>query len=504
MAVYGLNTAGQILGYLRDSTGVYRSVLRSLDGREWTEIAVPGASETFASGLNNRGEVVGSYTDREGIHSFLRTATGTYNTFDIPGPTGAVGTKPTPRAVNDYGDMAGRYSAGGLVEDGFFLSADRTTLAVIQAAAITQAAAINNAREIVGTLRIGGSYRLHHGFLWKPDGSIRLIDMPGGSLETSVVALNNRGQMVANGVVLNRDGSSSAPDPTFGGTVLAIDDSGRLVGTKSEGGVYRGFLATPIDAPQPVIRPVRGVISASAFGGLETIAPGSWIEIYGSKLSEATRPWTAADFLGDRAPTALEGVSVTVNGRPAYVSYVSPGQVNAQVPSDLTPGPAQVVVTRSGQRSTGYRTTVAATAPGLMAIAGDVVYTAAVALYPDFKTYALPDRLYDTVPPFPPVPTRRAKPGDTLILYGIGFGGVNPAVGAGQIAATQNAIQGNLEILVSGLPAKVMYAGLAPGTVGLYQFNVIVPEGVFDPAPLQIRLNGSESEQRKLYLAVAP
>src|ERR1041384_6972056 len=107
------------------------------------------------------------------------------------------------------------------------------------------------------------------------------------------------------------------------------------------------FLAVPSAGASPAIRPVKGVVSASAFGGFETIAPGSWIEIYGSNLAPVTRPWQTSDFTGDAAPTSLDGVSVTINGRRAFLSYISPGQVNAQVPAGLSASPAQVVVTNS-------------------------------------------------------------------------------------------------------------------------------------------------------------
>jgi Peptidyl-prolyl cis-trans isomerase (rotamase) - cyclophilin family len=96
----------------------------------------------------------------------------------------------------------------------------------------------------------------------------------------------------------------------------------------------------------------NGIITASTFGGFTAAAPGSFIEIYGKNLAGTTRQWGSADFVDGNAPTVLDGVSVTVNDRPAYVFSVSPGQVNVQIPSDVPTGaPVPVVVSYKGQNS---------------------------------------------------------------------------------------------------------------------------------------------------------
>ena len=82
---------------------------------------------------------------------------------------------------------------------------------------------------------------------------------------------------------------------------------------------------------------ITQVISASQFGALPTIAPGSWIEIYGSNLAPLTQTWAATDFSGPNnayAPTELNGTgtTVTIAGQSAYIYYVSPTQLDVQVP----------------------------------------------------------------------------------------------------------------------------------------------------------------------------
>ena len=88
-----------------------------------------------------------------------------------------------------------------------------------------------------------------------------------------------------------------------------------------------------------------GIVSASAFNPKAGTASGTWLEIFGSDISTTTRGWGGADFSGSQAPTSLDGVKVTVNGKNAFVDFISPGQVNVQVPDDSATGPVQVIVT---------------------------------------------------------------------------------------------------------------------------------------------------------------
>lgn len=109
------------------------------------------------------------------------------------------------------------------------------------------------------------------------------------------------------------------------------------------------------------------MVNATNFGGFPSIAPGTWIEIYGVNLATNTRSrtWTGADFNGTQAPTSLGGTSVTVAGKPAFVYFVSPGQVNVQAPAGIPPGQYPVVVTTAGGSNTAYTVSVNATQPGL-------------------------------------------------------------------------------------------------------------------------------------------
>ena len=82
----------------------------------------------------------------------------------------------------------------------------------------------------------------------------------------------------------------------------------------------------------------NGVIAASDFGGASAAAVGSFIEIYGTNLAGTTRAWRLSDFNKGKAPATVDGVTATVGGKPAYMSFVSPGQVNVQVPAGVSTG----------------------------------------------------------------------------------------------------------------------------------------------------------------------
>jgi uncharacterized protein (TIGR03437 family) len=237
---------------------------------------------------------------------------------------------------------------------------------------------------------------------------------------------------------------------------------------------------------------IQGVITASAFGGFRTISPGTYIEIYGSNFSSTSRVWTSADFTGVNAPTALDGVTVTINGQPAYVNYVSPGQVNVLVPGNLgADGPAQLILSNSAGSTSSYSVDVAPLQPGLLAPSGFVIngkqYVAA--LFPD-GTLVLPAGA------LPGVASRPAKPGETIILYGVGFGSVVEDTPVGTIAKQENTMRAPLQILFGQTPAMLRYDGLMPSSVGVYQINMVVPPVPdSDVVPLTFNLGGVTGSQ---------
>jgi uncharacterized protein (TIGR03437 family) len=233
-----------------------------------------------------------------------------------------------------------------------------------------------------------------------------------------------------------------------------------------------------------------GVVSASAFGGFTAASPGSWIEIYGANLSSSTRGWGGSDFNGLSAPTTLSGISVSVGGQAAFVDYISPSQINALIPSNVTSGVQPITVTNPAGTSAPFSITIHAAEPGLLAppsfSLNGVSYAAA--FFAD-GTYVLP------VGAIAGVSSRPAKPGDTIVVYGVGFGPVTPALQAGQLVQQANSLASTFQLSIGGVGATVPYAGLAPNYTGLYQFNVVVPNVPTGNAPLTFTLGGVNSTQ---------
>lgn len=142
--------------------------------------------------------------------------------------------------------------------------------------------------------------------------------------------------------------------------------------------------------------------------------------------------------------------------------------------------------------------TVNAEQPGLLAPSsfkiGGIQYAAA--LFSDGQTYVL------RVGAIAGIASRPAKAGDTITFYGIGFGAVTPNIPAGQVVQESNKLAAPLQVLFGQTEGTLTYDGLAPNSVGLYQFNVVVPAVASGAAvPVSFTLNGMPGTQT-LYIAI--
>jgi uncharacterized protein (TIGR03437 family) len=332
---------------------------------------------------------------------------------------------------------------------------------------------------------------------FSPSGSLTYNTYLGGSDDdvASGLAVDSAGNAYLSG------NTASANFPLAGssyqkqlGGIIAQNSSGNEVTSLLFGDAFFAMFSVSA-SPGPVI---SGAVSASAFGEFSSVAPGSWVEIYGKNLAPDTQGWTGADFTGNEAPTMLNGVSVSIGGQAAFVDYISPTQVNAQLPSNIaTRGTLQLTVTNGGATSAPVDVTVNPTEPGLLAPAsfkiGGKQYV--VAQHSD-GTYVLP------VGAIAGVTSSPAKPGETVVIYGVGFGPVTPNIPAGEIATETNKLATSFEILFGQTSAALPYFGLAPNYVGLYQFNVTVPTvSNNDLVPLTFKLGGTIGVQT-LFTAV--
>ncbi len=319
------------------------------------------------------------------------------------------------------------------------------------------------------------------------------LDAQNGGFTVFGRIANDEGLAVMDRIAALPIVNGSGLNPVFGEIPLQNYTSGSFL---NENNLVLVKSIRVIDAAPMISN--NGARSAGDFGSLTAAAPGSYVEIFGANLADSSRGWASTDFAGSKAPSSLDNVSVTIGGQPAFVSYVSPRQVNVQVPAGLAPGATPVVVTNAGRSSAPVNITIGEVAGGLLATPAFRMNTTqfAVALHAD-GSYVSNGYLIGDIPAAP------AKRGETLLFYGIGFGPVDSGEVAGQIAGGAWRTRNNVEFRFGDVPARVDYAGLAPSYVGLYQFNVVVPEGA--PAgdiPLRVLVNGAAIAQN-LFLTVA-
>jgi uncharacterized protein (TIGR03437 family) len=229
------------------------------------------------------------------------------------------------------------------------------------------------------------------------------------------------------------------------------------------GGQAHGLLGSLQAAP--VVTSSSAIVNAGNF--LPGIAQNTWVSIFGANLAATNRPWTNSDFSGNKLPTSLDGVSVTVNGKPAYVSFVSPGQLNVLTPLDTTVGPVQVQTANNGVISSTVTVQLQPTAPAFFMLKNNYI----AAAHSDNVSLVGPTTLF-------PGASTPAKPGDTIVMYGTGFGQTNPSIPNGTVVSAASLLVPPPIITFAGIGAQVSFAGLTEA--GLYQFNVVVPASVPD------------------------
>jgi uncharacterized protein (TIGR03437 family) len=254
--------------------------------------------------------------------------------------------------------------------------------------------------------------------------------------------------------------------------IAAANCTGLVYIADATSGIARVRLLTP-----PVSITPGGIVPV--YSTANTIQAGSWISIYGTGLATGTALWHG-DF-----PASLGGASVMVDSKPAYLWFVSPTQINLQPADDSTTGPVSVVVSTSAG-SASCTVTLAPYAPSLSLY--NSKYAAAIVPTPGSPGNSGAGYDYIGPPGALPFPTRPAKAGETLLLFGVGFGPTSPVVLAGQLFSGAAPSVTLPQITIGGVTAAVNFAGIVEA--GLFQFNVIVPNAGTGDRELQASVNG--------------
>ncbi len=196
---------------------------------------------------------------------------------------------------------------------------------------------------------------------------------------------------------------------------------------------------------------------------------GSWVTVKGSNFGSSTRTWRADEIVNGQLPTQLDNVSVNINGKAAYVYFISPGQINVQAPSDDSLGDVPVEVTVNGVKSDPFTGRLQTYSPAFFPWPGNYV----VATDANFNW-----KIKDGT--FPGTSTTPAKPGEIIILWGTGFGPTTPAIPAGTVVDKTSNVVDTPTVRIGDLTAEYLGGALTPGAVGLYQIVIRIPENAPD------------------------
>ncbi|HWB84582.1 MAG TPA: CHRD domain-containing protein [Bryobacteraceae bacterium] len=223
--------------------------------------------------------------------------------------------------------------------------------------------------------------------------------------------------------------------------------------TTDTGGAIRAQLAPAVTA----VPAAAATISANLDKNATIVSPGELISIFGTNLSKVTTDLSGWE--GQNLPLSLGGTSVDIGGKHAALLYVSPNQINAQVPLEVPAGSQTVVVTNSNGAGNTTSLTVASVAPAIF-----FSPVAAVLKNADFSLVSS---------------TNPAHAGDAILIYATGLGQTTPALTSGALVPS-GTIANTAKVTVSmgGKDAPVIYSIASPFYAGLYQVAVTVPTGL--------------------------
>lgn len=277
--------------------------------------------------------------------------------------------------------------------------------------------------------------------------------------------------------------TADAEDQTGGGAFQAAirvtDLSNEPVPAECQG---RGTLTPAISS--------GGIIGAGLGQPAVTqLSPDGLISIFGRNFAPAgtARGLSGADIQNGQTPVNLGCTCVAVNHRLAPVLYVSPGQINVQAPAGIRDGNFSVqVIANCGS---AVQSAAAAQTAAAQPVAPEFFF------FQQNANGANPVAAADAISGAPIGPSfAAAKPGEYVALYATGLGLTDPAYAAGAVINQAAPAVFPVTVMLNGAPLPaddVLYAGAAPGYIGLYQINIRIPTGTpAGNAPIALNIGG--------------
>ena len=528
--VYVLNTVsntvtanvgmgGQPLGVAVNPAGTYVYVATSNNTVSVIKTATNTVTATVNVGANPIGVAVNPAGTFVYVTNYVSNTVSVINTAtNAVTATVSVGVEPLGVAVNPAGTRVYVANSGdsvsvietatntvtatvnvgsGMNPAGVAVNPNGSYVYVTNAAGGSVSVINTAANSVTATVKVGNSPR---GVAVNPVGTYVYVanysDFTVSVIETAtntVTATVNVTSLgsVANGVygiAVNPSGTSVYVVLFGGNTVAVISTATNAVtATSTVGGNINGFMGSFIGGPAiSTSINAGGIVNGASYAANTPVAPGSLVSIFGvfpviAAAQANVAPW----------PVALSGLSVQFNGVQAPIYYASGTQANVQVPWELAgQTQASVTATVGGQTSAAQQVNLASVAPGVFAMNAQ-------------GQGAIEDALSgQLISPINP-----AKAGATYIsIYCTGLGPVTnqPVTGA---AASANVLSETImrpTVMIGGVPTGILFSGLAPTFVGLYQINVQVPAAVpfGDTVPVIVSIGGATANA--VTIAVQP
>lgn len=267
-----------------------------------------------------------------------------------------------------------------------------------------------------------------------------------------------------------------ADGPAFTALQDAVGSPGsfylNLHSSANPSGVLRGQLAGMTTAPLVLD---QGIVSATFGEGVNGASPGSLISIFGTNLSQGTG---GAIVQNGSLTTTIAGTSVMIGGILAPLLYVSPTQINAQVPYEVNAGPAAVTINGMTGSDSAQTLTITNSSPGIFAVVKN-------------SDFSLTSQ------------TNTVAPGAALAIFATGLGAGNPAVATGRLPSANplSFTRAAPIATIGGISAQVAASVMAPGLAGVQQINVIVPAGAPSGSQvLKFSIDGIESNSVTIFV----